>query len=185
MVRYPDCAFWDFSLAAYARPGVAPACLALQERHGADVNLLLFACWLGASGRGALAPSSLDEAQSCVGAWHREVVRALRAARRRLKSNPAPAPPGLAAPLRRKIAAVELEAEHLEQLALAELAPPAPAELPNELRLERDAAEGAVLYLQALGAGPDETDRANLLAVLSGCFPKAPPARLAAALDAT
>ena len=63
MARFPDCAFWDFSLEAYARPGVAPACLDLQERHGADVNLLLFACWLSASGRGALDAALLAAAR--------------------------------------------------------------------------------------------------------------------------
>ena len=34
--------FWDFSLAFYAMPGVADACLQLQDGCGADVNVLLF-----------------------------------------------------------------------------------------------------------------------------------------------
>ena len=37
---------WDFSVELYARPGVAAACLALQDRAGADVCLLLAALWL-------------------------------------------------------------------------------------------------------------------------------------------
>ena len=43
--------FWNFSLELYAGDGVAEACLDLQERRGCDVNILLFCCWLGASGR--------------------------------------------------------------------------------------------------------------------------------------
>jgi uncharacterized protein (TIGR02444 family) len=32
--------FWEFSLAFYAEPGVAPACLAMQDLEGVDVNLV-------------------------------------------------------------------------------------------------------------------------------------------------
>src|SRR5665213_163755 len=46
--------FWRFSQDFYALPGVAPACLALQDGHGRDVNLVLYGCWLGMSGRGAM-----------------------------------------------------------------------------------------------------------------------------------
>jgi uncharacterized protein (TIGR02444 family) len=35
-------AFWRFSLALYARPGVAAALLGLQDRAGRDVNLVLY-----------------------------------------------------------------------------------------------------------------------------------------------
>ena len=45
-----DSAFWRFSLELYARDGVPAACLALQDREGADVNLVLLALWLGESG---------------------------------------------------------------------------------------------------------------------------------------
>jgi uncharacterized protein (TIGR02444 family) len=44
-------AFWRFSLAFYERPGVADALIALQDREGFDVNLVLFALWLGISAR--------------------------------------------------------------------------------------------------------------------------------------
>ena len=33
--------FWDFSLAFYALPGVADACLELQERCSVDVKVML------------------------------------------------------------------------------------------------------------------------------------------------
>ena len=41
-----DNAFWKFSLAVYAAPGVPEECLAVQERYGVDVNVLLFCAWL-------------------------------------------------------------------------------------------------------------------------------------------
>ncbi|MCG8546534.1 MAG: TIGR02444 family protein, partial [Alphaproteobacteria bacterium] len=38
----PGNAFWNFSLRAYARPGVADACIRLQDRYGVDVNVLFY-----------------------------------------------------------------------------------------------------------------------------------------------
>ena len=38
--------FWRFSLRFYSRPGVASACLALQDEAGADVNVMLFLLFL-------------------------------------------------------------------------------------------------------------------------------------------
>ena len=40
-------ALWRFSLAFYARPAVAEALIALQDRAGCDVNVILFALWRG------------------------------------------------------------------------------------------------------------------------------------------
>ena len=54
MSDFPDHPFWDFSLIVYMTPGVGPACVALQEAHELDVNIVLFCLWAGASGRGAL-----------------------------------------------------------------------------------------------------------------------------------
>ena len=51
--------FWNFSLEIYAAEGVSEACLDLQERRGCDVNILLFCCWLGASGRPTLTADRL------------------------------------------------------------------------------------------------------------------------------
>src|SRR3546814_12211972 len=75
---WPASGFWDWSLAAYARPGVAPACLALQDRPGLDVNLLLFAVRAGTPGR-ALPPDALRAAVDRAARWPAEVVRQLPA----------------------------------------------------------------------------------------------------------
>src|SRR5579875_349811 len=49
-------AFWRFSLDFYRLPGVEQALLTLQDRAGHDVNLILYALWLGWSGRGRADP---------------------------------------------------------------------------------------------------------------------------------
>ena len=99
---------------------MAEACLALQNRHGLDVNLLLFAVWAGNDGR-ILSEAAVSVAVERVQRWHADIVRPLRALRRRLKNDPHGADPPLAAALRARVAAAELDAEHVEQLVLGNL----------------------------------------------------------------
>src|SRR5262244_106072 len=69
--------FWRFSLTVYARPGVTSSCLALQDRFGLDVNLLLFCCWAAARGH-RLDPAELAAAEAASVAWQRDIVTPLR-----------------------------------------------------------------------------------------------------------
>jgi uncharacterized protein (TIGR02444 family) len=107
-------AFWRFSLALYARPGVAAALLALQDRVGRDVNLILYALWLGAVHRRRLDPAALGAAAAAVAA-SAGIVAELRGLRRRLRDA---ADPRLQT-LRRCILAVELAGERSAQSRLA------------------------------------------------------------------
>ena len=116
----PGAALWRFSLAVYGRAGVPAACLALQDEGGRDVNLLLYCCWVGASGRGRLTSADISRAGGAIALWRRGVVEALRAARRAVKADGAPE----TAALYKSIKAVELEAERVEQGRLAALAGP-------------------------------------------------------------
>lgn len=106
-------AFWRFSLALYARPGVAAALIALQDRSGHDVNLMLYALWLGTH---TLRPAAEEfaAAQDAVGLLVDEISE-LRRQRRRLRDVPNP---DLAA-LRRRVLRLELETERLVQHQLA------------------------------------------------------------------
>jgi uncharacterized protein (TIGR02444 family) len=109
--------FWRFSLATYRQPGVAEACLALQDGFGVDVNVLLFALWLGTQGRrldDVEMQFVLDEAAG----WAGEVVVPLRTVRRRLKDDPPLVAPDAAQAFRTQVKRLELEAERLEQEAL-------------------------------------------------------------------
>ena len=46
---------WDWTLRAYAQPGVPEACLDLQDRHGQNTSLLLWAVWAEAADPALLA----------------------------------------------------------------------------------------------------------------------------------
>jgi uncharacterized protein (TIGR02444 family) len=145
----PTSSLWEFSLALYARPGVAPACLDLQARFGADVNLLFAAAWCGASGRGRLDAASLAALAARAAPLHEEVVRRLRAARVALKPMAA-SDPALAS-LRAAVKRLELDAERAEQAALEAALAARPAGAPAAAR-EADAAANMSAYLTYLGA---------------------------------
>lgn len=120
-ILQPDNAFWRFSLAVYAAPGVMPACLELQDRFGLDVNLLLFCCWAGAARGVALSEPDIAEATAAAQEWRESVVAPLRTLRRRMKTMAAMHDPA-AATLRNRIAALELDAEQIQQAMLFRLA---------------------------------------------------------------
>jgi uncharacterized protein (TIGR02444 family) len=105
---------WDFAVELYGAPSVGEACLALQDRHGCDVNVILFAAWMGAVRGDKLSQPDMAEAIACVQSWRDEIVRPLRLIRRRLKSGPPPAPYQTTEELRTRIKAVELESERIE-----------------------------------------------------------------------
>jgi len=80
-----DNPFWDYSLVHYGRSEVARACLELQEGVGANVNLVLFCCWLGSFGQ-VLTVQDLDEAEEVIRDWNEQVVEPLRGVRRFVRS---------------------------------------------------------------------------------------------------
>jgi uncharacterized protein (TIGR02444 family) len=113
--------FWLFSVKFYAVPGVAPACIELQDRAKVDVNVLFFLLWNASQNR-ALGEADISELDRMVGAWRDMTVIPLREMRRALKAPPRVMAAGAAEGFRTRIKAVELEAERLQQEALYDLA---------------------------------------------------------------
>jgi uncharacterized protein (TIGR02444 family) len=131
---WPPEVFWDYSVALYGRPGVEAACIELQQRHRIDVNLVLLCLWLAERGT-ALDDEALARLCHAADRWQVEVVRPLRTLRRRLKARLADGEPNsiagdwseLAASVRDRAIALEIDAEHLEQLHLGKVAAALPA----------------------------------------------------------
>jgi uncharacterized protein (TIGR02444 family) len=112
---------WAFSLAVYGRDGVADECLKLQERLSLDVNLLLFGAFIGTVEGLIFEAQDIVAANHAVSNWHCEIVRALRGARRALKSVNADVRNPLhetTVALRTQVKGNELEAEKIEQAML-------------------------------------------------------------------
>jgi uncharacterized protein (TIGR02444 family) len=177
-VEFPAHPFWDFSLGVYKLEGVAPACLVVQERHGLDVNVLLYCCWLGASGRGVLTPGELDKSLSAAAVWHREIVRGVRAVRQRLKGGVPPAPRDLSDALRSRIAKIEVDLEHVEQLMLAAAVDRPENRLLDAERRAADAAANVGAYLAAVGARLVDDDRRQFAIILGAAFAAVSPDRI-------
>jgi uncharacterized protein (TIGR02444 family) len=135
-------AFWRWSLASY--PKVEKALLVLQDRYGADVNLVLFCAWLG-----RLTPESLDSAEAALRPWCEEAVEPLRHLRRRLKNRPE------AAAVRELVKSAEFEAERLGQRLLIGAVPAACGRT-----------DALTLYLDRLGV--PEADRRALDGLANG-----------------
>ena len=144
-------AFWRFSLGFYRQPGVADACIALQEEAGVDVNLLLFLLW-HATRRRELSPTEVAELEHRIGTWREMTVVPLRSVRRALKSPPALVPAQTAEAFRTRIKAVELEAERLQQEAMHELARTRP--LGRAVSSPADAARANVAAYQPICRAP-------------------------------
>jgi len=99
---------WEWTLEAYGQPGVPEACLALQDEHGQNTSLLLWAVWAEAG-----APALLARAAEAAHRWEDVALVPLRAVRRALK---APAPPvadDAREALREDVKAAELRAERV------------------------------------------------------------------------
>lgn len=131
---------WDWAVSAYDRPPAAAACLALQDNHGQNVSLLLWALW--ARPDDATAKRGAQAAKE----WDRTVLAPLRGVRRALKGSEA------GETLREDVKAAELKAERLLLEALEPLTSPS----------EREPIEALVSASTAWGAGASAPRQALL-----------------------
>ena len=105
---------WNFTLAVYPEAGVSDELIALQDRLGLNVNLLLLCAYVGGMRGVTLTADELQQASAAVAEWQRDVIRPLRTARRALKAVDADA----AQALRTSVKKDELTAEQIEQAML-------------------------------------------------------------------
>lgn len=137
-------AFWDWSLDRYEKPDVASACLDLQDKQGLNVNICLWCCWLAEEGRDARP--AIERAMATLEPWTREITGAIRDTRRKLGDQPQ------AGALYKSVLACELDAEHVEQDILSELAADLPESTGNE---EETAARSLTEYARMTGIQAD------------------------------
>ncbi|WP_051334298.1 TIGR02444 family protein [Bradyrhizobium sp. Ai1a-2] len=130
-----DTESWSFALELYAKPGIADACLQLQNECGVDVMMLLMATFAAVRRGIALTPTDIGGMDAACRDWREQIVLPLRRLRTTLKSGPAPAPNEQSEKLRSSIKAAELSAERLQNEVLAQWL----AKLPSQSRaLQRE-----------------------------------------------
>ncbi len=160
--------FWRFSVKFYAEPGVADACIALQDEAGVDVNVLFFLLW-NATQRRAFDRAQVTEIERRIGPWRDMTVVPLRAVRRALKSPPPALAPDAAEGFRTRIKAVELEAERLQQEALFDMAQA--GDLGGAAATPAEAARTSVAAYEATLRPFPKAPTGTILAAFSGFEP--------------
>jgi len=153
--------FWDFSLRVYRTSGVESACLELQDKHGQDVNLVLFCCWSGSLGY-SLSGRDMGKIIESSGQWHGKVVKPLRAIRRDLKDMVNAQEQKQS--LRNTVKKAELMAEKIQQYELAQSLQGRVEEPGPPL-----ARENLKTYARIIGSGPDFEGAAEK--VIEASFP--------------
>jgi len=169
VTRLDPRAFWEFSLAYYSRERVSAACLSLQNRRGADVNILLFCCWLATLGL-KVEPSDLHAANAAVEAWRRDVLEPLRSARRAVADQFPELAKSDRQSIKHSVLSVELECERMAQEKIAQAVTGGPAtgmvaadDGATPLQIASAALE---TYLDMVVGTPDEQDAEDLQALL-------------------
>lgn len=147
--------FWEFSLAVYGAPGVADACLRLQDDAGLDVNLVLFACWIAGAREAPLTDAEMRDVIALTRHWRERVVSPLRQIRRELKGGSEGLPPEAVESFRDEIKSIELASERREQDMLFVFAQTLGAAGTAPPTVDR-AAENMARYLTATGTDAGE-----------------------------
>lgn len=116
-MQFPDSDFWNFSIHFYQQPGVADCCLALQENQQMDINLVLFGFWLGLNKQQILDHAQWQELIEVSAPWQ-EIIKPLRRSRKLVKQSNLAWPVNFTDETHDSISNIELNAEHMQQLAI-------------------------------------------------------------------
>lgn len=162
--------FWDFSVSAYRVGGVAEACLRLQDRHGVDVNLFFYFCWLGGVRDSALESAEIAAVSEATAGWRDEVVRPLRAVRRFMKPGYPGMEPAAVESLRSEVKRIELQCERQQQDFLFASTQNIRENIDLSVIAAARADRNVRHYLRSIGATLEPADESDCEAVLAGCF---------------
>jgi uncharacterized protein (TIGR02444 family) len=159
----PD-AFWEFSLAFYARESVGAACLSLQNRRGCDVNILLLCCWL-ATLKLTITEAGIKAAVEAVAEWRRDVLEPLRALRRQVVGAPMEMPKAGRKAIKDGLLAVELDCERAAQSRIVAVV--AGDVDPTSVGTIQTIASNAIeTYIGLLALDPQDQDAVDIAALL-------------------
>ena len=167
-IDLPASRFWTFTLAVYQKEGVSPACIALQDRLGLDVNFLLLCLYMGSRGR-LLSAGDFARLEERVAPWRKHVIHPLRAVRRWLREQQLleKAPSDR---LRRGVLGYEIESEGVQQRLME-----ATMTVPEGASSASTAVSNLKSYLDWARVKAGDPDKADLAVLLSQVFPPLSP----------
>ena len=85
-MKFPPSEFWSYSTDVYQRPEIEKTCLEMQNQYQADINILLYCCWLGEK-RIQLTEADIKTLVDTSQPWQTNILSHLRAARTILKTS--------------------------------------------------------------------------------------------------
>jgi uncharacterized protein (TIGR02444 family) len=168
---------WDFALWAYKEPDVEKACLALQNRLGADVTMIMFCLWLAHRGTpGQYLARYLGAAIKLSRDWQRSFVEPLRTCRTNFKdfiinTDMGGEEAATAHALRDRIKQCELDMEQLQMLAMYSLVTDIETDEIRTVALQKqDAQNNLNVYFSATGVKLDPLGQAHVVRLLQSVF---------------
>lgn len=156
---------WPYVLKLYGIPEFGPAGIALQDSVGADVDILLFLCFLADRGRQA-GRDDVARIDASIKGWRETVVKPVRALRRQLKDGIAPVPLAVSDAIRNIVKNIELDSERI-QLETLEREFAVDAMKPSSLDRVALARQNVIAYGDYLGGFAEPS-----VAALLGAFAK-------------
>ena len=165
--------FWHFSVRTYRTDGVPDACLSLQNDYGADVNMLLYCCWIGAY-TGQFDRDLFARACAFSTQWADHVVVPLRSTRTWMKHtgcDTEPVPTDTCMQLRDEIKSVEFAAEKMQQQVLESLVSIDQSRYDAPDQMLKDVVANLMLYSEHTGIEVCEDVRRKFSDVMQAAFP--------------
>ncbi len=177
--------FWDFSVRTYRTSGVSEACLSLQNDQGADVNMLLYCCWVGAA-VGPFDDELFSRASEYSARWVENVVIPLREARTWMKHTGCtaePTPTEDCMQLREQVKSVEFAAEKMQQQVLESMVSVDRTRDERPKQIVEDVAANLMLYLEGRDIHPAIEVRKKLSVIVCAAFPDFDKKTIAKAIE--
>ncbi|VAW58316.1 hypothetical protein MNBD_GAMMA08-2651 [hydrothermal vent metagenome] len=113
---FPKSEFWNYSTQIWTLPNVESLCLELQNDHDINVNLMLYCCWVGDKNLN-LNDDDLQILLDTIQPWQ-TMIKPLRDSRKLMQQHLIAMPANMIDQTLENISEMELNAEHMAQLAL-------------------------------------------------------------------
>lgn len=162
---FPDSQFWNYSTQIYQLAEVESSCLHLQNCFEADVNILLYCCWLAEQGI-ELDAQDIQRLIAATQPWQTSMIKPLREARKMMKQHIIAMPSEMLEQTIANISEMELNAEHMAQLSLEKVIHLKTRPKNSEKSPVEISAHNLALYSQALESIPADSNIMSELGVL-------------------
>ncbi len=121
-MNFPNSELWNYSTQIWTLPEVEGICLNLQNTYNANVNMLLYCCWMGDKNL-SLNDDDLQALLDTVQPWQ-TIITPLRDSRKMMQQHLIAMPANVVNQTIANMNEMELNAEHMTQLALEKVLKP-------------------------------------------------------------